>query len=130
MDSYTQLNVDDTPLVGHNLSANLSLSPPSPQRKRCRTTLEGLQHTTAKSGELLYFLSLDQHATFQDHQPSLPLHSREEESRTILSHVYCHLYNHCFLHLQYKRYVPINERHSSTIYFCFNAGRPFILSVS
>ena len=62
MDSNSQRNDEnDSPLVlGRNLISNLSLSPPSPPRKRNRTTLEGLHTTTTKSSELPYLLSLDQ----------------------------------------------------------------------
>jgi hypothetical protein len=60
MDSYIQLTVEYTPLVGQNPSANVSLSPPSPQRKIRRTTLEEGLHNIEKSSELPYFLSLDQ----------------------------------------------------------------------
>jgi len=78
MDSNIQQIVEDSPLVGHNQSAILSLSPPSQPRKRSRSTLEGL-HTIAKSSELPCLPSLD-----QCHLPGSPtIHPFKLQRRTI-----------------------------------------------
>jgi hypothetical protein len=71
MDPYIQPTVECTPLVGQNPSANVSLSPPSPQRKRRRTTLEEGLHNTEKSSELPYFLPLDQ-CNLPGSSPTIP----------------------------------------------------------
>lgn len=115
--SNTQLNeknVENTPRVGHNQSANFSLSPPSPPRRRSRsTTLKGGLHSTIteKSSELPYFLSLDDRCHLSGSSPPFPFFTLKR--RRVIEHT--NIFEEDVNYLSYPRTTRKNKLQESSL---------------